>query len=100
MTVFRDYLIFGFILIALSLTGYGMAVAFQGFISDNKHDTLPYSRPHLDWFREEDSKRCVGWIFVDMGAYFIICDREPPIIAPIHDAHRMLPKTEDSGLTS
>lgn len=55
----------------------------------HREDTLPYSRPHLDWQRAEDGVRCVGWIIIERGHYFVICHREPPMLLPIHEANEM-----------
>jgi hypothetical protein len=92
MKLFKEYMLIGFLLLALLLTGYGVGLGFERLVCINNPDTLPYSRPHLDWVREEDGKRCVGWIYPEMGAYFVLCDREAPFVAPIHEAHRMLPE--------
>ena len=51
-------------------------------------DSLPYSRPHLDFVRE-DNVRCVAWIVVEAGHYFVLCQDEPPMIASIADVHRL-----------
>lgn len=98
MKLFKEYVAIGFLVLALLVTAYGVSLGFERLVCINNPDTLPYSRPHLDWVRKEDGKRCVGWMFMDMGAYFIVCDREAPFVAPIHDAHRMVPKAEDSRM--
>ena len=60
---------------------------------EDDHRQLPYTRPHLEFVREDEVK-CAAWILMPQGQYVVLCENEPVELVQGSEIHGMKQPTK------